>query len=185
MDANAAAVQQAYAAWVQAIGSIIAIGVAIYVPFRQRRDEMRVRELHYWSERADIERRIVSVAQDLWNLVQRVIEKTKPIPRSTLIYGYESALDLEVWERIAALEARDIGDDGHDRVAAMRQVVKDIRLEFFGSNSSRAFPPDSTFSADFAKGVTARKAKECLDRSTEALELARKNVTRLSIRSKL
>lgn len=43
MDPNSAAIQQAYAAWVQATGSIVAIIAAIWIASRQARADRRLR----------------------------------------------------------------------------------------------------------------------------------------------
>ncbi|MDQ7981930.1 hypothetical protein QYH69_32420 [Paraburkholderia sp. SARCC-3016] len=179
MDASAAAVQQAYAAWVQAIGSVIAIGVAIYVPYRQRRQDMMLREFHYWTERADVERRIYIVALDLGKFLQRLIEESRPSAGATKICTYYPTLHEELWERVATLEARDIDDSGHDRVEAMRSVLR--RLHSLYPNGSHVeVRPGSPFSRELAEGLISQDADACVTDTSERLEVARRNVLRFS-----
>ncbi|WP_321895965.1 hypothetical protein [Paraburkholderia heleia] len=179
MDASTASVQQAYAAWVQAVGSIIAIAVAIYVPFQQGRRELRLRELHYWSERADIERRILLIANEVAKFVQRLIEESVPAQGATRICTYYPTIHQELWDRITALEARDIGDSGHDRVATMRSVLLQLQ-SMYPSHTGKSISPGSPFSQELAQGRAAQDARACQDESEEALDRARSKIKKLN-----
>lgn len=66
MESSAAALQQVIAAWVQAIGSIIAIGIAIWVPMREARNVQRERK----QDKADALRAIGTVMEIASRLVR-------------------------------------------------------------------------------------------------------------------
>lgn len=179
MDASGAAVQQAYAAWVQAIGSIIGLAIAIYVPFQQRRHEMRQREFRYWTERADVEHRMLIVAEDLGRYVRQLIEDSNPAKGATRIAFYDQAIHDELFRRIAALEARDIGDSGHERVAIMRSALVSLSARF-GPTGYVTIEPESNFGRELADGIAASDVKSCIDETKQRLDNARTYVRKFN-----
>lgn len=79
MESNAAALQQVIAAWVQAIGSIIAIGIAIWVPMRQARNVQRERK----QDKADALRAIGTVMEIASRLVRTMFVKSADARQTT------------------------------------------------------------------------------------------------------
>ncbi|MFC7514582.1 hypothetical protein ACFQUU_06160 [Herbaspirillum sp. GCM10030257] len=93
-------------AWVQAVGSIIAIGIAIWIPARQRERELKEKRL----QQAELE---LILAQQVYFLLinlrdeLKTIEKYSHMPRR--VYRDEvSRVFEDMLQRISAIEAREI-----------------------------------------------------------------------------
>jgi len=140
MNSEAAAVQQVIAAWVQAIGSVLAIGAAFLVVWLQTRAAAKLR-------RSDMLDRLEGIAAVLGIARRRADEMhqralTLPADKGRKFLG--NAIEIRVRVAFAAVEEISIGS-AHTAVSA--EAVIDARTAV---KDSRPFIPraDGVFHAD-------------------------------------
>ncbi|MFM0226109.1 hypothetical protein [Paraburkholderia dipogonis] len=160
------------ASWVQAIGAAVGIGVAIYIPFRQRREDQCLRQLEYWSRRAEIEYRIGIVTDDVMAYVDRLIDEAGPVNTGIKLAAYYPTLHQQHLDRIAALEVHDIGISGHDRVKAMREVLTDLRTIYPLHMPIQIDPNNSDLQRRLEVEITPR-ARACAEATQNNIQQAR------------
>lgn len=101
------------AAWFQAVGSVAGIGVAVYVPWRQRRDQMQQQLIDAARQRVGVARRLYFLSTDFVRACQRYADDVYTEGNwSPGLAELEVEDLLRVMESTRVLEAQD-----HDNVA--------------------------------------------------------------------
>ncbi|WP_186191985.1 hypothetical protein [Burkholderia gladioli] len=118
------------AAWIQAAGSIIAIGIAIYIPYHQRKIEFNISREKYWSEKADSEHRILLALEAIKDFADRMTFRLQPVPNGVRRSHYEKDEHALLLDRLDSLEARNLGDSGLTRIEACRKFLAEIHRLF-------------------------------------------------------
>ncbi|WP_092307169.1 hypothetical protein [Cupriavidus alkaliphilus] len=101
------------AAWFQAIGSVAGIGIAVYVPWRQRRDQIQQQNFDVARQRVGVARRLYFLSTDFVRACQRYADDVFMEGNSPPGLAQLEVEDLvRVMEVTRMLEAQD-----HDNVA--------------------------------------------------------------------
>ncbi|WP_227459683.1 hypothetical protein [Cupriavidus pauculus] len=97
---------QALAAWVQAVGSVLAIGIAIYIPWRQRADDALEERRRYFRDRADALQLLMLLADEVEAYVSAVQKGAAPMPDSHLVVHFFSQEAHSLMQRLTAFQDR-------------------------------------------------------------------------------
>lgn len=111
------------ASWLQAIGTMLAICVAIWVPFRQRQSEIKEASAEQ-TRRSDLAKAsLLTVAEELTILLSKLADYAQQHPVE-LRFNRMAFEDMLI--RLRALHFDEIGGDGMKLVHLIRILITDV-----------------------------------------------------------
>jgi hypothetical protein len=128
------------AAWFQAIGSVAGIGIAIYIPWRQRADQARAEELRQLEARTVRLARLGLIALETESYAMEVIHSATPREDAHLMFGMLPNTGIQLVERLTELQDQGLHLLQQDICFRMRSALDKLNTQIKKCHGT-AMPP--------------------------------------------